>query len=200
MEIWLALAAMAWLGVMAWQDLGKREVSNWLTIPPVFLAGGWWAWRGEWSVLALLLALVAVTELFDRLQLPPVMAISVAPALASGIGHFASPRVTLVLMTWSVVWVAWAVHLFGAADAKVLMALVGFWPDPHLVGFLIAAQLLWSAYHLVRRYRSRALKVAVANAALVPADEDLAQRGVPTMPAYAGAGLCYLVLAAAGAF
>jgi Flp pilus assembly protein protease CpaA len=199
-EIWLALAAAAWLGVMVWQDLGKREVSNWLTIPPVFLAGGWWAWRGEWSVLVLLLALVAVTELFDRLHLPPVLSISVAPALASGIGHFASPRVTLVLMTWSVVWVAWVVRFVGAADAKVLMALVGFWPDTWLVGLLIAAQLLWSVYHLVQRYRSRALKVAVANAAVVPADEDLAERGVPTIPAYAGAGLCYLVLATVGVF
>jgi len=38
------LATAIWLGIMAWQDARKKEVSNWLTVPPVFVVAGWRAW------------------------------------------------------------------------------------------------------------------------------------------------------------
>ena len=91
-------------------------------------------------------------------------------------------------------------NLFGEADAKVLMALIGLWPDWWMVGFLIGGHVLWSIYHLIQRYRSGALQVAVANAVTRPTEEDLEARGVPTIPAYAAAGLGYFALAVVGVF
>jgi len=193
-NIWLTIAAAIWLGAMSWQDLKSKEISNWLTVPPVLLVAGWWAWRGEWAVLVLLVALIAITEVFDRLKLSPVVASSVLPAIAVGISYCASEKVTLVLVVWSTIWLAWMVHFFGEADAKVLMALVGYRPDVWLIGFLIGAQVLWSVYHLIRRYRAGALRVAVANAGAVPSEGELVRRGVPTMPAYAVAGCLYFFL------
>lgn len=200
MGIWLTIAATIWLGVMAWQDARKKEVSNWLTIPPVLIVAGWWAWQGEWLVLILLLALIAVTEVMDRLKLSPMVAYAVIPAVVGAMGYWATPRIVVVLVSWSVIWMGWMANLFGEADAKVLMALIGLWPDWWMVGFLIGGHVLWSIYHLIRRYRSGALQVAVANAVARPTEEDLEAHGVPTIPAYAAAGLGYFALAVVGVF
>jgi hypothetical protein len=195
MNVWLVLGAAIWLGAMAWQDARGKEVSNWLTIPPLCLAAGWWAWRGEWLVLVLLLVLTAATELMDRLNLSPLGVVAALPSIVGLMGYWATPRIVVILVSWTTIWMLWMSTLFGAADAKVLMTLIGLWPDWWMVGFLIASQVLWSAYHLIRRYRSDALQVALANALTRPTEEDLEAHGVPAIPAYAAAGVGYLVLA-----
>jgi Flp pilus assembly protein protease CpaA len=194
------LATAIWLGIMAWQDARKKEVSNWLTVPPVFVVAGWRAWQGEWSMLVLLLVLIAITETMDRLNLSPAVAYAIIPIVVGTMGCWATQQSVLVLVTWSVIWMGWMGNLFGEADAKVLMALIGLWPDRWMVGFLLAGQVLWSTYHLVQRYRSGALQVVIANAVVRPTEQDLETQGVPTIPAYAAAGLGYFALAMIGVF
>jgi Flp pilus assembly protein protease CpaA len=189
---WLAFPAMIWLLIAAWQDFKKREVSNLLTIPPVLLVAGWWAWHGEWAVAGLLGAILLLSEL------PPAVGVPLGLITAGSLGIHAPYPVVLVLVTWACAWAGWTLHFFGAADAKVIMALVGLWPDVRLVGLLVAAHVLWSACHLLRRYWSRALQVALVNAVRPPTGEELESHGVIALPAYSAAGLLYFALAWGG--
>lgn len=187
------LPAATWLIIAAWQDIREREVSNWLTVPPVFLAAGWWAWQGEWVVIILLVIALLASDF-----LPPAVGVPLMPVVAGVLGLHAPRPVVLVLVTWACAWVGWMLHFFGAADAKVIMALIGFWPDARLLWLLIAAQVLWSAYHLVRHYRGKALRVALVNAVRPPTGEELEAHGVIALPAYATAGLLYFTLMLGG--
>jgi hypothetical protein len=128
------------------------------------------------------------------------MAYAVIPVVVGIMGTGAAPQSVLVLITWSVIWMGWLANLFGEADAKVLMALIALWPDRWMVGFLIAGHVLWSAYHLVQRYRSGALQVALAGIVSRPTEQELDAQGVPTIPAYAAAGWGYFVLRAIEVF
>lgn len=183
---WLMLPAAIWLIIAAWQDIREREVSNWLTVPPVLLAAGWWACLGEWAVPGFLGAILLFSEL------PPVVGVPLGLTIA-GVLSLHSQPITLILMVWTCAWISWNLNLFGGADAKVIMALSGFWPDVRLVGLLVVAHLLWNMYHLLHRYRSKAWQVALAGAMLTPSREELEAQGTITLPAYAAAGVLYFV-------
>jgi Flp pilus assembly protein protease CpaA len=188
---WPVVLALIWLFVVAWQDAHKREVSPWLTVPPLFASAFWWLTRGEWSIGAILAVLLVVGEVFERLHLPAALGIGPVILIAGWLAGQSPQDVRLILTTWACAWPAWTLHLVGGADAKVFMALVAFFPDPLLVGLLLAMQVAWSVYHLVRRYRGQALKVALVGALSQPTEEDLDARGVPLLPAYAAAGAVF---------
>ena len=191
MNGWLVIPALLWLFAVAWQDARKHEVSPWLTVPPLFASAFWWLAKGEWSVGAFLVVLLVVGEVFERLHLPAALGIGPVILVAGFLAGQSPQDVHLVLTAWACAWPAWTLHLVGGADAKVFMALVAFFPDPLLVGLLLAMQVAWSVYHLVRRYRGKALKVALVGALSRPTEEDLDARGVPLLPAYAAAGALF---------
>ena len=196
---WTALILSVWLSVMAWQDMRKKEVSNWLTLPPLFLAAIWWGMQGVWTVPVLLLVLVGLTEWMDRAKWLPFMALPVLlPVLAVMSYYSKCTAEILVLMTWSLSWFAWIIHLVGGADSKVVMAIVGFIPDVRVIGLIVGWQVVWSIIHLVRRYGRGALQVVGANAMKMPTQEDLETSGVAIMPAYALSGWTYLAVALVG--
>lgn len=49
--MWLTASLVLWLTVCAVQDLLRRQVSNWLTLPPFVLAGLWAVWHGRETLL-----------------------------------------------------------------------------------------------------------------------------------------------------
>jgi len=61
--IWIHLAIILWLGVCAVQDVLRRQVSNWLTIPPFAAAGVWAVWHGGATLL--LFGLVSLVMVFS---------------------------------------------------------------------------------------------------------------------------------------
>jgi prepilin peptidase CpaA len=62
--IWIHLAVILWLAVCAAQDLLRRQVSNWLTIPPFAAAGVWAVWRGGETLLLYGLVTLVMLVLF----------------------------------------------------------------------------------------------------------------------------------------
>lgn len=191
MNGWSVGLSLLWLLVVAWQDARKKAVANWLTVPPLFLGAFLWLGRGEWSVGLLLVVLLIAGEALDRLHLPAALGIGPAGMMAVFLAANAALDVRLILTVWVCAWAAWALHLAGGADAKVLMALVALFPDPVLAALLAAAQVGLSIFHLVRRYRGQALKVALAGVLSRPTEEDLAANGVPLLPVYAAAGAVF---------
>jgi Flp pilus assembly protein protease CpaA len=189
----LIVPVLLWLLVVAWQDARQQTVANGLTLPPLFLAAFLWLARGAWAVGLLLALLLIAGEVLERLRLPTAMGIGPLILAAGGLAHAAPPDVQLILVAWFCAWAAWALHLAGGADAKVLMALVAFFPDPLLAALLVAAQVAWSVYHLIRRYRGRALQVALTGTLSRPTQEELDAHGVPLLPAYAAAGAAFFL-------
>lgn len=107
--------------VAAVQDVRKREVSNWITIP-LFIAG----------ILGILLSgnLVSI-----------IVAVAVVAAASMSGGY-------------------------GAADAKIMVGLIGLWPQ--VVPFSLLAMLVLDLYW--RRYRQRSfspLVVAILGGAVL---------------------------------
>ncbi|WP_322793279.1 prepilin peptidase [Bellilinea sp.] len=49
--MWLTASLVLWLTVCAVQDLLRRQVSNWLTLPAFLLAGLWAVWHGGETLL-----------------------------------------------------------------------------------------------------------------------------------------------------
>ena len=62
--IWIHLTVILWLAVCAAQDLLRRQVSNWLTIPPFAAAGVWAVWRGGETLLLFGLVTLVMLVLF----------------------------------------------------------------------------------------------------------------------------------------
>ena len=191
MGVLVVLFTLGWLLAAAWQDVRKSEVSGWLTIPPLVAGAIWWWWQGEWAVAALLAIIVIVGELLERLHRPAVLGIGPVIATAGLLVSGSSRSVALVLTVWTCAWAAWTLHFVGGADAKVFMALVAFFPEPVLVSLLIAIQVVWSVYHLIRRYKGMAFRVVLTEMLSRPTAEDLEARGVPLLPAYATAGVVF---------
>jgi len=191
MSVLVIVPALCWLFLVAYQDARKGMVSNWLTVPPLFLSAFLWLARGLWSIGLLLAILLVVGEVLDRLHLPAVLGIGPAAMVTAILVGGTPQEVSLVLVAWLCAWAAWTLHLVGGADAKVLMTLVALFPDPAFAGLLAAAQVAWSIYHLVRRYRGQAIKVALIGVLSQPTEEDLAANGVPLLPAYAAASAAF---------
>lgn len=191
-----AVLVVVWMGVMAWQDVRTGQISNWLTVTPLLGSALWWLARGEWRVAALLLAMLAAGEIQSRLRRPAAWSIGVVIPLAGIWAASTTADIVFILIGWTCVWAAWTLHLIGGADAKAVMALLAFFPNPLLAGLLVAAQLLWSIFHLVRRYGGRSPGVALNGIFSRPTQDDLVAQGVPLMPAYAAAVMVFMFLSA----
>ena len=133
----------------------------------------WWWGQGEWAVLVLLVTILVAGELLERLHLPAALGIGPAIAIAGFLASGSSRPVALVLTAWVCAWAAWTLHFIGGADAKVFMALVAFFPELVLVSLLIAMQVIWSVYHLLRRYKGMAFRVVWTEMMSHPTAEDL---------------------------
>ncbi|MBN1937192.1 MAG: hypothetical protein JW934_21210 [Anaerolineae bacterium] len=191
MNGWMVGLSLLWLLVVAWQDARKGMVSNWLTVPPLFLSAFLWLARGAWQIGLLLALLLLVGELLDRLGLTAAAGVGPMAMFAAFLAAGAPQEVSLILVAWFCAWAAWTLHLIGGADAKVLMALVAFVPDRRLIALTLGAQVIWSIFHLLRRYRGQALRVALASVLSRPTEADLVASGVPLLPAYAAAGVIF---------
>lgn len=186
MEWAIRTSVIAWLVLLSIQDIRAHEVSNILTVPPLLLAAGWWARQGEWEIPLLLAVAILAADLSRPAAAVPVVAMG-----AGVMGRWALPEARFVLTVWVVLWAAWALALVGAADAKVLMALLGFFPDPRLAILLVVAHTTLVVYHLARRYGRRAVQVVLLTTLRRPATTG---QGIPAIPAYALAGAVYLGL------
>lgn len=158
-ELVLRLAATAWMVVAAYSDIRKREVSNWLTVLPLVAAV---AYRvviaaialvssGTWMPtvvdgVVVLIAFFAIV-LSDRWLtfLPPALGASLLAWLA---GTQAS---LLIVIAWFLMLGAAKAGILGEADAKVVMALLVFFPDLALAVCLLAACGLVAFAVLIRK-------------------------------------------------
>lgn len=193
MNVLVAALSTGLLSLAAWQDIRKHVVANWLTVPPLLAAMVWRVAWGDWQVGLLLVGILLIVEVLGRLGTPIVLGIGPVVLLAGWLaGASMTVEVKLTLVAWTCAWSAWAMHLMGGADAKVAMALIGFFPDARLALMLVAAQVSWSVYYLLRRYRRRALRAVLIGMLTRPTEDDLDARGVPLLPAYAAAGVAFV--------
>lgn len=63
-ETIVKIILLTWLGVCAWQDWRVGEVSNWLTLPPMSVAGIYALLAGGDTLLIFIAALIGVFILF----------------------------------------------------------------------------------------------------------------------------------------
>lgn len=155
----LQLAATVWVIAVAYQDIRKREISNWLTVLPLVMAVVYQAvlavitrvTAGTWTPAVadggvVLLAFVAVLLSDHWLTFAPAAAVT--GLLAWLAGSLASH---LVAIGWLLMLGAAKAGILGEADAKVVMTLLAFFPDLPLAVCLLVACGLVSFTVLVRK-------------------------------------------------
>jgi Flp pilus assembly protein protease CpaA len=62
-DVWLLPPVAAWLGTMSFSDLRTRQVSNWLTLPPLLGILAWQLAHGRWQVLVPLPVIYSLWQL-----------------------------------------------------------------------------------------------------------------------------------------
>jgi Flp pilus assembly protein protease CpaA len=61
---WFAIIPLSvWLAACVWRDLKTRQVPNTLTLSALLLAAIWRAVAGDWLVVGMVLALIAISDL-----------------------------------------------------------------------------------------------------------------------------------------
>lgn len=132
----------------------------------------------------------AILDLFTRrvaaaLTLP-VMAGAVVYQLGFG-GQWLA-----LLIAWTVIFLLWKLRFYGGGDAKVLMALFGFFPLLSLAWAQVGVSLAVSLPMLVYKYRRRLAEqvtavgaMAITGNLLPPSREVTRQQGMPAVWVYA---------------
>jgi hypothetical protein len=202
----LRLAATAWMVVVAYQDVRKREISNWLTVLPLVIAvvyrvmtaavalvssGTWMPPVADGCVV--LLAFVAIM-LSDRwLTFIPAALTTGMLAWVAG-----TPTSYLTVIAWFLMLGAAKAGILGEADAKMVMALLAFFPAPALAVCLLGACGLVSFAVLIRKMGLATpilLRLVVRDAlrGQFPArTEDAGVAVIPLAPVLAAGALVYL--------
>ncbi len=189
-DVVIIVAALPWLGVATWQDLRTREVSNWLTVPPLIAVVAWRLSHGDVVPAILLTAMLAVDACIHN-------------ALA-GVGIYSLVGVLVAVMTaeplvpvtWATAHMALRLNIAGGADAKIAMTLIVLFPDGRLAGMMLVALFGLSVIVAVARRQVGQTATLALHRSLAldfPTQQELAVHGIPLVGALAVAFAAWLV-------
>ncbi len=145
-----------WLVACVSCDLKTRQVPNILTLSALLLAAIWRAIAGDWLVVAMVLALIALSDLP---RTPRIMLAGAAWIACLLLGTAAQGNLSIALFT---AWVLWEMGMMGGADAKMLTALLLLIGDPLLLLAVLLAGGLQGLIGLLRKEQTVPYTVAIA--------------------------------------
>jgi hypothetical protein len=158
-DILVRAVVMAWLVAVGYQDVRRRQVSNWLTVPPLlglvcFHLGSavvrlaslraWSPAVADGIAIAAAFLAIALSDRWWTFVPPAAGAVALAGLAGTSAGQ-------LVVVAWLLALGLARAGIVGEADGKVVMVLVALFPDLPLALCLLAASLLVSLAVLVRR-------------------------------------------------
>ncbi len=189
MDVVITLAALPWLGVATWQDLRTREVSNWLTVPPLIAVTAWRLAHGDVVPAILLIAMLAVDACIHN-TLVSVGIYSLVGVLVAVVT--AAP---LVAVMWATAYMALRLNMAGGADAKIAMTLITLFPDGRLAGLMLVALFALSVAVAVARGQVRQTATLLRRSLTLdfPTPQELKVRGIPLVGALAVAFGVWLI-------
>jgi Flp pilus assembly protein protease CpaA len=131
--ILLPSLTLPWLAVAAIADLRSRQVSNWLTLPPLAASLVFVTVSGQWTLALLVVLMVASSAL------PLGWSAGLALAYIAGVSFFVNQGTSSLdaLLLFSI-WFAWKAEVTGGADAKVLLTLTLLYGSGILLASLLA--------------------------------------------------------------
>lgn len=152
-EIVLRLTLSGGLLWAAWADWQTRRVPASIVWGILAIGVGAEAARGHWaSVVLLVVLLLDADRRLPRTVTAPLTLLNVLFAQNAGYGE--------VTIVWLIAYLLWdVVPLLGGGDAQLVMGLFGLYPDLRLVWGWLAAQAIVIPIVLIRRYRTRAVRV-----------------------------------------
>jgi Flp pilus assembly protein protease CpaA len=145
-----------WLAACVWRDIKTRQVPNTLTLSALLLAAIWRATQGDWLVVGMVLALIAISDL------PHTARILLAGAAWMAVILFGSTAQGNLSHALFAAWVLWELGVMGGADTKMLTALLLFIGDPLLLVAVFLAGGLQGLIGLLRKEKSIPYTVAIA--------------------------------------
>jgi len=183
-------ATLIWLGVATWQDLRAREVSNWLTMPPLIAVAALRFVQGN-PVPAILLIAMLVVDAGIHNALVGVGIYSLIGVVAAVVT--AEPLMPVV---WATAYMALRLNMAGGADAKIAMTLITLFPDGRLAGLMLVALFALSVAVAVAQRQGVQTLVLVLRHSLTldfPTWQELEARGIPLVGALATAFGVWLI-------
>ena len=193
------LALISLLIVAAAQDLHTREVSGWLTLPPLLATVTWRAATGGWVLLATFVVIALFSERIVCQGRGPALAALMAGLVAVSCFLPGSPAYW-TLLGWLAAWLLWEFNVIGGADVKLMMLLVTVYPYPSMfflillaklvAGFIVPAALYGRG--VAKRLLSIAFLVLVARQ--MPDRETLEREGLPAVFVYTMSGVGYVLV------
>lgn len=145
-----------WLGACVFHDLKTRQVPNFLTLGALLLAAIWRAIAGDWLVVGLVIALIAISDLPRTLRILLAGAAWVACIV---FGTAAQGNLSIALFA---AWIFWEMGVMGGADAKMLTALLLGVGEPWLLLVVLLAGGLQGLIGLLRKEKTVPYTVAIA--------------------------------------
>lgn len=145
-----------WLVACVGCDLKTRQVPNLLTLSALLVAAIWRAIAGDWLVVGMVVALIAISDLPRTLRILLAGAAWVACII---FGTAAQGNLSISLFA---AWLFWELGVMGGADAKMLTALLLLTGDPLLLGAILLAGGLQGLIGLLRKEKTVPYTVAIA--------------------------------------
>jgi Flp pilus assembly protein protease CpaA len=145
-----------WLVACVSCDLKTRQVPNALTLTALLLAAIWRAIAGDWLVVGMVLALIAISDLPRTLR---ILLAGAAWVICIVFGSTTQGNLSIALFA---AWVLWELGVMGGADAKMLTALLLLIADPLLLGAVFLAGGLQGLIGLLRKEKTVPYTVAIA--------------------------------------
>jgi len=156
MPILAVIPLSLWLAACVWRDLKTRQVPNILTLNALLLAAIWRAITGEWLVVGMVLALIAISDL------PRTARIFLAGGAWMVVILFGSAAQGNLSHALFAAWVLWEMGVMGGADTKMLTALLLFTGDPLLLLAVFLAGGFQGLIGLLRKEKTVPYTVAIA--------------------------------------
>jgi Flp pilus assembly protein protease CpaA len=145
-----------WLGACVFHDLKTRQVPNILTLGALLLSAIWRAIAGDWLVVGLVIALIAISDLPRTLRILLAGAAWVACIV---FGTAAQGNLSIALFA---AWIFWEMGVMGGADAKMLTTLLLGVGDPWPLLVVLLAGGLQGLIGLLRKEKTVPYTVAIA--------------------------------------
>jgi Flp pilus assembly protein protease CpaA len=145
-----------WLAACVGCDLKTRQVPNLLTLSALLIAAIWRAIAGDWLVVGMVLALIAISDLPGTLR---ILLAGAAWVTCIIFGTAAQGNLSIALFA---AWTLWELDVMGGADTKMLTALLLLTGDPLLLGAVLLAGGLQGLIGLLRKEKTVPYTVAIA--------------------------------------
>lgn len=154
------LPIAVWLAACVVSDLKTRQVPNTLTLSVLLAAAIWRAISGEWLVVGMVLALIAVSDLP---RIPRILLAWTAWILCLVLGGPAQGNLSIAQFG---AWLLWELEVMGGADTKMLTALLLLTGAPMLFIAVLLAGGLQGLIGLLRKEKTVPYTVAIAAGAV----------------------------------